>query len=57
MALELQGALSFIKFKNHIFEFQKNLKKSLDVGNDVYYNRAKSQCQILCILEHTKMKI
>ena len=57
MALELHGALSFVKFKNHILEFQKNLKKSLAVGNDVYYNRAKSQCQILCILEHTKMKI
>jgi hypothetical protein len=38
---------------NNILKFQKkkNLKKSLDVGNDVFYQRAKFQLEITYILD------
>jgi hypothetical protein len=35
--------------------FQKILKRILDVANDVYYTRGKSQQELLCVLRYTKM--
>ena len=49
MEPELHIGLYFKKIENHIFRFQKNLKK-LDVDIDEYLNHAKSQFEILCIL-------
>jgi hypothetical protein len=48
-------ALYFQKIENHTFKFQKNLKKILDIDNDEIYKRAKCQCEILCIVDNTKM--
>jgi hypothetical protein len=35
----------FENFENNILKFQINLKKPLDVGNDVFYQRAHSELE------------
>jgi hypothetical protein len=37
------------------FTVSKKSEKILDVANDVCYEHAKSQCEILCILGYRKM--
>jgi hypothetical protein len=51
---ELHVALYFQNFGNHIFKFQKFLKKIPDVPNDGIYKHVKSQGEILCSLGYTK---
>jgi hypothetical protein len=31
------------------------MEKNLDVDNDEIYKRAKSQCEIICIVDYTKI--
>ena len=44
------------KIENYIYEFQKYVKKNLDVANSVSYKRVKYQVQILNIMSYTKMR-
>jgi hypothetical protein len=52
------GALYFQTFKIRILKFQKIQNKILEVANDVYYKRAKSQYKLLYIvLKHALFTI
>jgi hypothetical protein len=46
----LPGARFFIFFEIGILKFQKNRTKILDVDNHEFYQSAKIQCEILCIM-------
>jgi hypothetical protein len=51
----LHVAFLYLKNVKLYFKVLKNLKKKLDVANDVCYKHAKCQCEIHCILGYTKM--
>jgi hypothetical protein len=53
---ELHVPFYFQKIRNHIFKFQKILKKIIDVANDIIYKHAKSQCEFLNTLGYTKIR-
>jgi hypothetical protein len=53
--IELHVTFYVQTIKIHILNFLKNLKKNLEVANDVCYNGAKSQCKLICILGNTKL--
>jgi hypothetical protein len=53
--VELHVVFYFQKFRNHSFKFKKILKKILDIDNNEIYKCAKSQYEILCIVDYTKI--
>jgi hypothetical protein len=43
------------KIKNHIFEYQKNMKEYLLVATYLSHKGAEHQVQIICIFAYTKI--
>jgi hypothetical protein len=55
MVSDLHVAHYLKKIQNSYIKDSTKIETILDVGNDVYYKRAKSQYELLSILGYTKI--